>query len=88
MTGWRGWNARITSRPRASASMKSGLPFLAGRWCFDVPGDPGFPQKAAFEVARENNALADDQKATALSEVLTHAAARPGSPDYHPPTIW
>ena len=25
MAGWRGWNARITSRPRASASMKSGL---------------------------------------------------------------
>jgi cytosine/adenosine deaminase-related metal-dependent hydrolase len=44
---------RRTSAPSSSAASHPGDDMLGFQMAFDVTGDPEFPEKAAFEVARE-----------------------------------
>jgi len=47
------WSASPEFRDFVQRRMHSGGDMLGFQMAFDVPGDPAFPEKAAFEVARE-----------------------------------
>jgi 5-methylthioadenosine/S-adenosylhomocysteine deaminase len=47
------WSASPEFRDFVNRRISSGNDMLGFQMAFDVPGDPAFPEKAAFEVARE-----------------------------------